>query len=93
MNGRPNEPPLPEPLAYFLTWPTYGTWLPGDERGWVEYRKGWQLPDPIRKRQAEARMTLRKRLIDRDKHMEDFALPRRQGIKARLQSLLQIFKD
>ena len=38
------EPPLPEPLAYFLTWPTYGTWLPGDERGWVEYRHGWQLP-------------------------------------------------
>ena len=32
------EPPLPEPLAYFLTWPTYGTWLPGDERGWVEYQ-------------------------------------------------------
>src|SRR5271166_2745320 len=27
------EPPLPEPLAYFLIWPTYGTWLPGDERG------------------------------------------------------------
>ena len=22
------------PLAYFLTWTTYGTWLPGDERGW-----------------------------------------------------------
>ena len=27
-----------EPLAYFLTWTTYGTWLPGDERGW--HRKG-----------------------------------------------------
>ena len=27
------EPPLPEPLAYFLTWPTYGTWLPGDGSG------------------------------------------------------------
>ena len=27
-----------EPLAYFLTWTTYGTWLPGDERGWN--RKG-----------------------------------------------------
>ena len=25
------EPPLPEPLAYFLTWPTYGIWLPGDD--------------------------------------------------------------
>ena len=23
-----------EPLAYFLTWTTYGTWLPGDGRGW-----------------------------------------------------------
>ena len=22
------------PLAYFLTWTTYGTWLPGDDRGW-----------------------------------------------------------
>src|SRR5215471_6985078 len=54
---RPHEPPMPEPLAYFLTWPTYGTWLPGDERGWVEYRSGWQLPDPIRKLEAEARMT------------------------------------
>jgi len=23
-----------DPLAYFLTWTTYGTWLPGDARGW-----------------------------------------------------------
>jgi hypothetical protein len=27
--------PMNEPLAYYLTWTTYGTWLPGDERGWV----------------------------------------------------------
>jgi REP element-mobilizing transposase RayT len=53
---RPNEPPLPEPLAYFLTWATYGTWLPGDERGWVKYGEGLQLPDPIRKLEAEALM-------------------------------------
>jgi REP element-mobilizing transposase RayT len=57
MKGRANEPPLPEPLAYFLTWPTYGAWLPGDERGWVEYRNGWRLPDPTVRREAEARMT------------------------------------
>src|SRR5262249_3348105 len=57
MPPRPHEPPLPEALAYFLTWPTYGTWLPGDERGWVKYRKSWQRPDPIRKREAEARMS------------------------------------
>jgi hypothetical protein len=24
------------PLAYFFTWSTYGTWLPGDERGWTD---------------------------------------------------------
>jgi REP element-mobilizing transposase RayT len=55
--SRTNVPPLPDPLAYFLTWATYGTWLPGDERGWVEYRHGWQEPNPTRKREAEARMT------------------------------------
>src|SRR5437762_13804656 len=54
---RPHEPPMPEPLAYFLTWPTYGTWLPGDERGWVERGHGFQLPDPVKKLEAAARMT------------------------------------
>src|SRR4051812_6675116 len=44
--SRIHEPPMPDPLAYFITWVTYGTWLPGDECGWVEYRRGWQLPDP-----------------------------------------------
>ena len=27
------------PKALFLTWRTYGTWLPGDERGWVSRRQ------------------------------------------------------
>jgi REP element-mobilizing transposase RayT len=46
-----------DPIGYFLTWVTYGTWLPGDERGWVEYHHGWQLPDPVREQEARARMT------------------------------------
>lgn len=46
-----------DPIAFFLTWPTYGTWLPGDSRGWVEYRRGWQLPDRTRLLEAKARMT------------------------------------
>ena len=57
VTSRPNEPPMPEPLAYFLTWTTYGTWLPGDERGWVRHGKGFQLPDPVIKSAAESRMT------------------------------------
>jgi hypothetical protein len=55
--ARPNEPPMPDPLAYYLTWPTYGTWLPGDERGWVKHGSGSQPPDPIKKLEAQARMT------------------------------------
>jgi len=57
MKTNANEPPLPDPIAYFITWSTYGTWLPGDQRGWVEYRRGWQLPDPIRELEAAAKMT------------------------------------
>ena len=41
------EPPLPEPLADFLTWPTYVTWLPGDQRGWVEYTTVGNFPIPL----------------------------------------------
>ena len=52
-----NYEPPPDPIAFFLTWPTYGTWLPGDERGWVEYGQGFQPPDPIRRMEADARMT------------------------------------
>ncbi len=45
------------PLAYHLTWTTYGTWLPGDERGWVASGKyGVQTPDL--QREVEARRSL-----------------------------------
>ena len=43
--SRTGDTILPEPLAYFLTWTTYGTWLPGDERGWVKRKRGFQAPD------------------------------------------------
>ena len=54
---RPNEPPMPYPLAFFLTWTTYGTWLPGDERGRVLKGQGFQLPRPVTKKLAVERMT------------------------------------
>jgi REP element-mobilizing transposase RayT len=56
MPNRPNESPMAEPVAYFLTWPTYGTWLPGDEHGWVKRHHGFQLPDPMTKLESAARM-------------------------------------
>jgi REP element-mobilizing transposase RayT len=46
-----------EPLAYFLTWTTYGTWLPGNDRGWS--RKGEpevQPANPFFSEMARSRM-------------------------------------
>jgi REP element-mobilizing transposase RayT len=34
----------------------YGTWLPGDERGWVWRAKGFRLPNPDKERAARRRM-------------------------------------
>ena len=48
---------MDDPIAFFLTITSYGAWLPGDGRGWVEYRHGWQLPDPVLELESQARMT------------------------------------
>ena len=45
------------PIAYHLTWTTYGTWLPGDARGWVQSGSpGVQEPDPERLQDARRLM-------------------------------------
>jgi REP element-mobilizing transposase RayT len=51
------------PLAYFITWSCYGTWLPGDRRGWKKWHKGERLPEPklatwVRKRMTETPVNL-----------------------------------
>lgn len=48
---------MDDPIAFFLTITSYGAWLPGDGRGWVEYHHGWQLPDPVLELESKARMT------------------------------------
>jgi len=49
-----------EALAYLLTWTTYGTWLPGDARGWVDHhrRHGEVVEGPDESREARARQRL-----------------------------------
>ena len=44
-------------IAYFSTWTTYGTWLPGDLRGWYQRGRGLQEPDALRRLEAMLRMT------------------------------------
>ena len=44
-------------LADHITWTTYGTWLPGDACGWVQWgQRGIKPPDPQRERDAIQRM-------------------------------------
>ena len=45
------------PLTVFSTWTTYGTWLPGDERGWFQRARGLQSADALRTLAAALRMT------------------------------------
>jgi hypothetical protein len=40
------------PLAFFLTWTTYGSWLPGDARGWTDHRGTIRDPNPRLRRIA-----------------------------------------
>ena len=34
-------------ITIFITWTTYGTWMPGDSRGWRKRKGGQQLPRPL----------------------------------------------
>ena len=44
-------------LAYHITWTTYGTWLPGDGRGWVKWGEaGIKPPDPELEQKARSSM-------------------------------------
>jgi REP element-mobilizing transposase RayT len=44
-------------IAFFSTWTTYGTWLPGDERGWFQSGRGWREPNRMQILEAALRMT------------------------------------
>jgi REP element-mobilizing transposase RayT len=48
---------MDSPLAYFFTWTTYGTWLPGDGRGWVDKPGQFRAPDTKLRRNSQRRMT------------------------------------
>ncbi len=43
-------------LGVFITWTTYGTWLPGDARGWRAKVGGHQLADPDLEAECRERM-------------------------------------
>ena len=51
-------------LGFFITWTTYGTWLPGDARGWTNWHRGQRSHEPrladwSRQKLLESPITLR----------------------------------
>jgi REP element-mobilizing transposase RayT len=49
-------------IAYHIVWTTYGTWLPGDARGWV--KKGHAgVKSPDRKLQQQSRLRMKEAAI------------------------------
>src|SRR5437762_11152948 len=44
-------------IAFFSTWTTYGTWLPGDPRGWYHHGRGLREPDALLRFEATLVMT------------------------------------
>jgi REP element-mobilizing transposase RayT len=45
-----------EPLHMLITWTTYGTWLPGDGRGWRHRQGGIRVPQPLLEQWCRAQM-------------------------------------
>ncbi|MEM1228048.1 MAG: transposase [Planctomycetota bacterium] len=45
-----------DPVTLFITWTTYGSWLPGDSRGWMKWKKGEQQPQPLLEDWCQGRM-------------------------------------
>src|SRR5437016_11356585 len=48
---------MSEPIAYHITWRTYGSWLPGDARKWVKHNiLGIQVPNAPLEEHAKSMM-------------------------------------
>ena len=57
MGNDPGSIAMNDPLALFLTWTTYGSWLHGDERRWVEKPSRFHEPDAQLEQAAREWMT------------------------------------
>lgn len=59
-----------DPRTLFITWTTYGTWLPGDVRGWRKWKSGGQLPQPLLERWYRLQMSNRPLILNLEQRQE-----------------------
>ncbi|MEM9410418.1 MAG: hypothetical protein AAGA30_04860 [Planctomycetota bacterium] len=50
-------------ITHFITWTTYGSWLPGDTRGWMKWEQGEQQLQPLLEEWCKGRMKEREVLL------------------------------
>lgn len=55
---------MSDAVAFFLTIGTYGTWLPGDQRGWTDYHRGWKMPNRVVEIEAAAIMSEHAKILN-----------------------------
>jgi REP element-mobilizing transposase RayT len=72
-----------EPIAYFLTFTVYGTFLQGDARWWYSRRKGVRQPEPRLEQWHRERLKHDVILFDREK---------RKVVQSEVQRLCQFRK-
>ena len=53
-----------DPISLFITWTTYGSWLPGDSRGWMKWKVGQRQPQPLLEDWCKNQMKERAVLLD-----------------------------
>ena len=53
-----------DPITLFITWTTYGSWLPGDARGWRKWKRGEQQPQPLLEDWCKNRMKEKPVILD-----------------------------
>ena len=55
-----------DPITLFITWTAYGSWLPGDSRGWKHLKKGELQPQPRLEEWCKGRMKEKAVLLDEE---------------------------
>lgn len=45
-----------DPITLFITWTTYGSWLPGGSKGWTKWKSGIQQPQQLLEDWCRGRM-------------------------------------
>ena len=62
---------MAETWAFFLTWTTYGSWLPGDRRGWVDRHNNNSVQKPNLNQEIFAHSLMKERPVILNEQQRD----------------------